>query len=310
MQQRVFNGLSTLFHAGFILLPLIFCAVACRPIPKTETPAGTTELLHSSQPRPDMVGVDAYIVRVPYGQRELLRKLWTEVDEQMIPPVLRRELMDQGLRVGIQGVSMSPTLSTLLNLTATPSPGNDWEVSVADLPKEPLVNRQYRYLMPGVQAMLHPYADTVPEMPLFWSDGGGLCGKTFKDAQGLVNVTAQPLPGGQVRFSVTPELVYGTPETSFRMQGGVVFPETAKPKHTFHSLAIALDLLPGQWIVIGPVSATCSGVGRCFFTREVGNTEQKVILLRLARIHHDPIFDRTPLPEAPSLADSPILERN
>jgi len=259
---------------------------------------------------PDTAGIDVFFVRIPYYNRELLRQLWAEVDEQWGSPALRRELMDQGLRIGIQGVSLSPTLTTLINATATPPPTTDpMEVSVAELQRDPIVQRQFCRMSPGMQVLFRPYADHVPEMPLFWSESGHFCGKTFKDAEGLIGVAATPLKGGQVRFEITPEVVYGTPMTKYNFQGGAMFLDNAKPKHVFYNLAVSLDLLPGQWIVMGPVSEKCSGIGRCFFTRECGETEQKVILIRLARSQRDAVFENTPLSEVEP-GDFRMLERN
>ena len=259
----------------------------------------------------ETVGIDVFVVRIPYHNRELLRQLWAEVDEQWGSPTLRRELMGQGLRVGIQGVSLSPTLAKLINVTATPSPQamDPTEVSVAELQKDPIIRPQSLRMLPGMLALFQPYTDSVPEMPLFWSEGGHFCGKTFKDAEGLIGLVATPLKGGQVQFEITPEVVHGTMERKFSLQGGVMFPETARPRHVFYNLAVTLDLLPGQWIVMGPVSENCSGIGRCFFTRDRGETEQKVILIRLSRSQRDTVFDNAMfLDDAPG--DFRMLDRN
>jgi len=301
IDRRLISGLLLLFCCG---------EISCTSISERNK-SGSGEILHHSTSPPDTVAVDAYFVRIPFHDRELLRQLWSEVDEQLGIPQLRRELMTQGLRIGIQGVSLSPTLSKLINATAVPPPTQDpTEVSVAELQKDPIVSRQAWQMMPGMQALLRPYRDSVPEMPLFWSDGGHFCGKTFKDAEGLIGITATPLRDGKVRFEITPEVVHGSMEATYNFQSGVIFQEVAKPKHVFYNLAFSLDLLPGQWIVIGPASENCSGIGRCFFTRDRGETEQKVILLRLTRTQRDIIFENSPLPEVKPEDDSPFLDRN
>ena len=296
--------------AGLLFLAVCCCAVSCNVFPPKEKTGSAGNPLQPMPQSAETIGIDVFVVRVPYHNREQLRQLWAEVDEQWGSPTLRRELMDQGLRIGVQGVSLSPTLATLINATATPQkPVEPLEISVADLQKDPPVQKHSRNMRPGMQTLLQPYADPVPEMPLFWSEGGQLCGKTFKDAEGLIGLVATPLKGGQVRFDITPEIIHGTLETKIHFQGGVMFPETAKPKHVFYNLAVSLDLLPGQWIVIGPASENCSGIGRCFFVRARGEVEQKVILLRLARSQRDTVFDDTPLPEI-GPADFRMLERN
>ena len=296
--------------SGFLFLVVSCCAVSCKSISKQEI--GNHEILQPSTPPPNTVGVDVYFVRIPFQNRELLRQLWSEVDEQFGSPILRRELMDQGLRIGIQGVALSPTVSMLINATSTPPSPTlaPTEVSVAELQRDPIVRQQHLPLLVGMQALLCPYPDTVPEMPLFWSDAGRFCGKTFKDAQGLIGLMAAPLKDGRVRFDMTPEVVYGSAGTTYKLQGGAMFQETTKPKHVFYNLVFSLDLLPGQWIVMGPASEHCSGIGRCFFTRERGETEQKVILIRLAKTQRDIIFENAPLPEVDPFGTLPMLERN
>ncbi len=293
---------------GLLSLLVCCCAVSCKQIPPKESSGNN--LLQSPAASPETVGVDVYFVRIPYQNRELLRQLWSEVDEQWGSPALRRELMDQGLRIGIQGVSLTPTLSKLINATATPpQTAHPTEVAVAELQKDPLVDGKHRRLMPGMQALFRPYSDSVPEMPLFWSEGGQFCGKTFRDAQGLIGVVATPKKNGQVRFDITPEVVHGSMETKYSFQGGVMFPEVGRPTHVFYNLALSLELLPGQWIVIGPVSENCSGIGRCFFTRDRGETEQKVILMRLVRTQRDVVFENMPLPEVAPGGESSLIER-
>ena len=290
---------------GLLLLSVCSCAVSPE---KVETGGG--HLLPQPSTSPDVIGVDIYFVRIPYHNRELLRQLWSEVDEQFGEPTFRRKLMDQGLRVGVQGVSLSPTLTKMINATATPPTTDPSEVFVAEIQKDPIVRRQFRHMVPGMQTLLRPYADPVPEMSLFWSENGHLCGRTFKDAQGLIGLVVTPLRSGQVRFAITPEVIHGTLETRYNFQGGAVFPEIARPKHVFSNLAVSMDLLPGQWIIIGPASEKCSGIGHCFFIRERDETEQKVILLRLARSQRDTAFETSPLLEVSPNNDFRMLERN
>ena len=297
---------------GFLLLAVCCCAVSCKfSGHKSTNTGGGNPLLHPVPMSQEAVSIDVFMVRIPLHHRELLRQLWAEVDEQWGSPTLRRELMNQGLRVGIQGVSLSPALTKLINATAAPSTlsADPTEISVAELQKDPIVKQQSRQMLPGMHTLFQPYADSVPEMPIFWHENGYFCGKTFKDAEGLIGLVATPLKGGQVRFEITPEVAHGTVETKYNFHGGVMFTETAKSRHPFGNLAVSLDLLPGQWIVMGPVSENCSGIGRCFFTRDRGETEQKVILIRLARSQRNNLFDNETLFDVPP-GDSRMLDRN
>ncbi|MDR0391793.1 MAG: hypothetical protein LBH59_07800, partial [Planctomycetaceae bacterium] len=46
----------------------------------------------------------------------------------------------------------------------------------------------------------------------------------------------------------------------------------------------SVDLLSGNWLILGPASGNCDGVGRCFFVRGEEQVEQRIIAIRLAAI--------------------------
>lgn len=255
-----------------------------------EQVGSSSGLLQQTEVPANTVGIEIFMIRVTPQQQSLVRQLWLEVDEQMIPPMLRHELREQGFRAGIQGAYLSATLSQLINVTGTPSEvakttGDGMnEVSVADLPTDPSVTRHFRNLLPGMNAAVPPFEDSVSEMPLFWNENGRICGKTYRDARGLIRLSAKAQPDGSVRFEIVPELEFGATETKIRVQSAITFYESGKPRRVFEPLTLALDLLPGQWIILGPSSPNCGGIGRGFFTRGSERNEQKLIAIRLAHV--------------------------
>lgn len=310
----IFSG-KRLILSGILSTVLL----GCGSLQTTTTPSGGHPglLQTGGEFQRDMVGVDIFLIRITPQRRELLRQLWHEVDELPIPTALRRDLVEHGLRVGVQGSFLSPSLSQLINVTASPTgnehaglPGGMEEISVADIRSDAGVSRQYRNLMPGMRAVLRPFDQPIAELPFFWHENGRICGKTYHNAVGLIGLTARPQHNGTVRFELVPELEHGTMETRTRLQNMVVFQESGRPRRAFEELAVSLDLLPGQWIIIGPTSVDSLGVGRAFFVRGTDGDEQKIIAIRLVDVKK-PVpspGSSTPTPENGS--NTTIPERN
>jgi hypothetical protein len=294
---------------------LIF-GTGCHLIKKPETTGKNTDLLlQQGQTAPDSVGIEIFTIRTTPQQQELVRQLWLEVDEQMIAPTLRRELLEQGIRIGVLGDILTPALSQLIHVTGDASVGNvnmfgDFqEVSVAEIPHVPPVIRQYRNLLPDMRASLNVFEEPVPEFSRFWFENGQFCGQTYKDAIGLICVNARNQNNGTVRFDIVPELEYGTMERRIRIHSAIMIPENGRPRLPFVSLTVTQNLLPGQWILIGPTIPNCSGIGRVFFIRGNEEPEQKILAIRLIKMKKN-IPNGSNIPEPEKKTDFLFPERN
>lgn len=286
--ERLTENQPTRFRWAVLLCLVLSCG-ACESfkIKKTELPAKSPNLLQPNEMQENTVGIEIFMIRVTPQQQSLLKQLWHEVDEQMIPAVQRHHLREHGIRIGIQGSYLSSTLSQLLNVTSQRQQGEGIgpdgmeEVSVSGARLDPTVSRQFRNLLPGMRAVLQPFDDSVGEVSLFWREEGRICGKTYKDALGMIALTAKSQANGSVRFEVVPELEYGVSEMRIRSHHGVFIQESGKPKRIFETLAVNLDILPGQWIILGASDTNCSGVGRDLFLRGEEKNDQKVVAIRL-----------------------------
>ncbi len=232
----------------------------------------------------------------------------------MLDPALRRDLLGHGLRVGFLGESLSPSLSRLINVTSAQTPetnfGDFREVSVAELSKDLSVTRQYVNLLPEMRASLKVFDDNLPEFSRMWTENGHLCGQTYKDVQGLIQVTGVPLNTGRARLTVMPVLEYGVPERRVRVHSGVTFNEIGRPRHQYKSLSVSMDLLPGQWMILGPISRETTGAGRAFFVRGSADGEQKMMAIRLAKMKSESSPGLS-VEKTPRLGyDVPLPERN
>jgi hypothetical protein len=295
-------------EASVVILTLILIfGTACHLIKKPEpttTGKNIDQLLQQGQIPSDSVGIEIFTIRTAPQQQELVRQLWLEVDEQMIAPSLRRELMEQGIRAGVLGDLLTPALSQLLHVTGDAKAGNinmfgDFqEVSVAEIPHDPPVTRQYRNLLPEMRASLKAFEEPVPEFSRFWFENGQFCGQTYKDALGLICVSVHNQNNGTVRFDIVPELEYGTTERRIRIHSAMMIPESGRPRLPFVSLTVTQNLLPGQWILIGPTVLNCSGIGRVFFIRGNEEPEQKILAIRLIKVKKNtPSGSNIPEPE-------------
>jgi len=252
-----------------------------RPVPGTPPP---TPIINQSV---DTASIDIFIVRLAPHQNALLQQLWQEVDEQSLPPQLRRELFAQGFRVGILGSLLSPALAQLLTITAdgrTDIQGGVQEISVADAAREPTVTRNARNLLPGMSAVVRIFDTPLPEQSLFWETNGMIHGQTYTDVLGLLNVRATANKDGSALIQIVPELEHGTSELRVRPVSGMVVHETGKPRHSFESLTVPQRLLPGQWLIMGATAIDSPGVGKTFFVRRNAGQEQRLLAIRLISV--------------------------
>ncbi len=270
------------------------------PLPHPEI-VGKNGPLKPMQNDPNTVFVDLFQIRVRFEQRDLLQALWQDPStcEQVLPVALRRRLSEEGFRVGVQGKMMSRSLARLLEIdkvrleessgnspvepkTVSGMPG----MSAEELLIEPLVSRRQYSFLPGKRWEINA-GDEIPEIAIFWNDGG-VCGKTFPKAQCLLELAAVPQPDGNgVRFDISPQIQYGEPKQTVRVAHGNLIPEVGRPKWVFDQLKTSVNLLPGQWLLIGASGEKPSGIGRYFFARDKEQPELKLIAIRLSSAQGD-----------------------
>lgn len=307
---RIGAGLCALF----LLLPIVSCGWVGRSKSKDVANLGPPILQNGVSS--DSVGIEVFTIRVSMDQDGLFRQLWQEVDEQMLEPALRRDLIGHGLRVGFLGETLSPSLSRLINVTSERTAENKshygeyQEVSLADLSKDLAVTRQYVNLMPDMRAALKVFDDRLPEFSRFWTENGNLCGQTYTDVLGLIQISGISQNNGKARLTIIPILEYGITERRVRVHNGLMFQENGRPRYQYKSLTVSLDLLPGQWVILGPVSRESTGAGRAFFIRGAEEGEQKMIAIRLSKLKTETPPGLSPSNFPQSGNDFSIQERN
>ena len=287
----------------------MLCAVcSCRPFAKTTgTDVSITNqgFLQAPQRTKDAIVVDYFKIRVRYEHRELLQALWLDgsTSEQVIPVDLRRRLANEGFRIGVQGRSLSPTLARLLEIdkirieesvgnfldrTAEQPPEHAegaqmTQVSINEMLMDKQVFHSTYTFQPGKRGEFKIYDEPLPEAHVFENINGYLCGTTYPKAEGMIEVSAIPYPDGSgVRFDILPLFYYGDFKQTLKISRNFTMPETYRDKLLRNELKTSLKLLPGQWLIIGSTGESPPGLGKYFFTRDKGQTEQTVMILRLS----------------------------
>ncbi|MEX0586222.1 MAG: hypothetical protein WD176_06245, partial [Pirellulales bacterium] len=287
--------------AGFSLTRSL--AAIARPmlIDLAESSQATTRGGADAMPDSDQRGArEVFIVHHPLGERETTREIWNDVDEQELPPTVRRKLAQHGFRVGVSGSELPPAVQELLAASGntTAADHSDPEGSGA----QPMASRQELRLRPGSRGEIVP-SPVHERLTVITCDDREVSGKTYYTAQGRLAIRCQPQGDGRVQVEVVPQLIHGQPRRRFVGDDGVLRFETGQPKVVFDALKIAPTLSPGQMLLIGCAEEPLSSLGRDFLCDTTsGKPIQKLLILRLAHSAYDDSLGDSP---GDALADAP-----
>ena len=305
-------------HSGllfWLILGVVCANFSCNlikfPKPSSSGPVANVPVLFNQSI--DTVSMEVFIVRLAPHQNELLQQLWQEVDEQSLPPQLRRELFAQGFRVGILGNLLSPVLAQLLTISADGRVDVPWgevhEMSAASAAREPTVTRNMLNLLPAMRALVKVFDAPLPALTLLREENGMILGQTYREAIGLLCVSATANRDGSAQIQIVPELEHGVSELRVRSVQAIVTHETSRPRYVFESLTVSQRLLPGQWLILGTTTPDSAGAGKTFFVRRNSGLEQRLVAIRLVHATLAAV-PTPPLQTAPSEMETMMPERN
>jgi hypothetical protein len=274
---------------GLAVVVLALSASSCAPVQTQDR-----SLLKPAEMSPDSVVLDIFFVRFPFGDEQINRQLWKEVDEQHFTTEVRRELLRNGFRAGVVGTQLPTELAELLELTDEPAQSLEAsEICLAELESDPAVTRRHSQCRAGgrMEIAASPIHD---ELPVMVSEEQGLCGKSYPRAQGMLAVTPFPEPDGRVRLEVVPELHFGqTRQRPVATQCGFRL-EVRRPREVFDKLAFSANLNPGHMIVVSCLPDRPGSLGHHFLTEvSSGQKEQKLLVVRLSQTQHDDLSPPT-----------------
>lgn len=283
---------------GAAVLLVAGLASGCRLFDQEATVQGRSPL-RPARPAPNSVAIEMMWVRFPAGDPQLADAAWQEIDETQIDPAVRRELANNGFRVGIIRGTLPDAMARALDRRAVDASTDeaDGETGVADEPAhvdgamtidlrhEPIVRGRRRQLRRNERWEIQA-SDVYPSLPLLVSDGRELSGRPYGDAQAIYALRIDPQPDRTVRMELTPELHHG----QYRMrrtasEEGVFRQEWSRDREEFLRMRMRVKLAPGEMLVLMSLPNAGNLLGNYFHTVEgAEGRQQKLILLRLAQV--------------------------
>ncbi len=156
----------------------VLAAPGCRLF---DTPTKGKTPLAPLQAGEDSVALEIFFARFHYGYPPFAEKLWEEVDEQVLPADVRRELARNGFRAGIVGSQVPVELARMLTLTDVPQPHR--QGTTVDLEKEPTVKLRLLEVRSGRRGEIIA-SPVYDHLPLLMREGENVKGKTYDKADG------------------------------------------------------------------------------------------------------------------------------
>jgi hypothetical protein len=250
---------------------------------------GTSLQLPAARVSDDSVLIDIGFLHVP-ADEEFATQLWSELDEQNLPPAQRRRLANNGFRVGLVSGRFPDALRQQLDQRY--SALADRAASKGELPETELdlgEANQRLQLRPGKNGEIVT-ADRREELVVLCHQAGHICGTTYTDAQTMFSIEGYGNQDGSATIELTPEIRHGPSRSRFVGRDGAFRLEASRDREVFDELIIKSHLLPGQTLVIGSVGPQ-KALGGCYFCpSQSGSERSKMLMIRLARSPGDKLF--------------------
>jgi hypothetical protein len=225
---------------------------------------------------PKYCRLDSAIVSRPAGDSVVDASPWTAADEQLIPLEARQALEANGLRAGI----ITGSLPADLTETFKPRPSQietQWvHIALPDGGRAPIV--------------VGAKTDTVT---ILLNHKGKVDGRDYHDAEGRLVVTTGHSGSKAVSVRILPEVHHGdTRRTIAPLEGASPFAQRefsikdGQQEDILRELALSVDLLPGQTLVIGCRLQQSRSLGTFLFTRSEPNSDrtlQSILLVQASR---------------------------
>ncbi len=239
---------------------------------------------------PDSVVLEVFSVRCPIDDPEVNGPMWQQIDEQRLPPDLRRRLARNGLRVGVVGGQVPMALTRLMELKNKPiSTGESAKFEMGELECEPAVMRHRLTIRNGGRKEV-VVSNVYDQLNVLLVKSGELCGETYCKAQALFAVTTALQRDGRVRVQLVPELHHDEVRSRFVGNQGMMRLEAGRPREAFSDLAFSVDLAPGSMLLIGSLPERPGSLGHHFLTETKERLQQKLLVVRLTQTQHDDLF--------------------
>lgn len=202
----------------------------------------------------------------PQGDAALGEAVWRAADEQAVEPEVRRILQANGLRVGLVTGELPQEVLAVL---AAPPPKH--------------VEAQTIVLPDGDHTLLDPGTPPSPSLPLILGQKDKHVARDYKEARGLVRMTAGFDGADGVALRITPEVHHGPIQQGWSVAAGgtpmtpqQIIPKSGQQEETFRDMACTLVLKPGQVLVLGGRHDKRGSLGDFLFSEPEANSDRPV----------------------------------
>ncbi len=252
----------------------------------------------------DSVVLEVFFARLPADETETLDGIWKDIDEQVLPAMLRRRLAENGFRAGVIGGQLPAEVQSLLDQQADgkqPPAGEDPQgMNVVDVDKPANVRIRSMAVRAGRRGEIMA-SSVYDRVPILERLDGQLRGKYYDQCQCMLAVTPTPHGDGSVQLEVLPEVHFGQPQRSFSGEDGVWRLKTGRPRKDFAQLAMNVRLAPGEMLVIGALPDRPGSIGHYFLTEDsAGRQQRKILFIRSAQTQFNDFFAEEPGAKEPA----------
>ncbi len=265
----------------------------------------------------DSIALEKCTIRFDQADPALDEEIWSEIDEECLPPALRARLAANGFRAGVIGPHLPAALEVVIreNATSTPTttaseqpPPATEELGVldatpVDLMREPKIRRSLWQTQPGHPGLIVTAGERarIPQVAVLMRDEEGrVAGRTYERVLGALSMKAMPERDGRVHLEVIPQFEHGEPRSRFVAADGMIKPDYRPETVLFKELQIDAILAPGQTLILGTRADKPGSLGSHFFTERgsASTIEQKLLMVRVAHAPSDDRFRTNEIPLA------------
>jgi hypothetical protein len=239
---------------------------------------------------PDSLTMEIVWVRFVEDDPQLNDAVWQEIDESQLAAGLRRELANNGFRVGVVGGTLPDALARALRQGESPSNSAIAKSAsqTVDLSVEPIVHGRIQQLRRNKRSEIQA-SEVYASMPLLVSRGHEpLGGQTYHAAQAIYALRVEPQPDRTALVELTPEVHHGAPRlrlTRGEEDTGVLWQAPVRDREVFNQLRMTVKLAPGEMLLLMSLPDAGSRLGHYFHTVDSADgRQQKLILIRLADV--------------------------
>ncbi len=265
---------------------IFFTQYGCRTVDQQKLQ--TASPLTPIQKSPEQTELEVVFVHTPQPDKEAMDQLWKEIDEQAIPARLRRNLNQNGFRVGVLGTQLSPEVEKILR-TAEDAQNNILPLEVDDNGDSIRAIRRKLFLKEGQRGEL--LASRVQEhFHVLHINQGEILGRTFPDGQGQFLIEAARTDDGRVHLKLSPEVHYGKFRNQYIPGEGMFQLDTSRRKERFDRMRVEANLGGEQIMIIGAQPNREGSLGHRFFHEQsIDKSISKLLFIRVCDIAEEPI---------------------